>query len=165
MINFKKKRYAMNQLTTKQNRFVEEYVTDFNASRAAVSAGYSEKTARSIASELLTKPDIRSAIKQQLDKLSAETFINREMILTGLLKEAMDRGERCTSAARISAWDKLAKVSGLYIDVQVTTTVDDIIRDITTRNAANRNGLLPKDNCWLPPLEPDEQDGYYSRRK
>jgi len=136
----------MHELTTKQDRFVEEYVTDFNASRAAVSAGYSEKTARSIASELLTKPDIRNAIKHHLDKLSTETFINREMILTGLLKEAMDRGERSTSAARVSAWDKLAKVSGLYLDVQVTTTVDDIIRDITARNSANRNGLLPKDN-------------------
>jgi len=136
----------MQELTTKNKRFIEEYVIDFNATRAAINAGYSEKTARSIASELLTKPDIRNAIKHHLDKLSAETFINREMILTGLLKEAMDRGERSTSAARVSAWDKLAKVSGLYIDVQVTTTVDDIIRDITARNAENRNGLLPKDN-------------------
>jgi phage terminase small subunit len=155
----------MTELTTKQDRFVEEYVIDFNASRAAISAGYSEKTARSIASELLTKPDIRSAIKQHLDKLSTETFINREMILTGLLKEAMDRGERSTSASRVSAWDKLAKVSGLYLDVQLTTTVDDIIRDITANNAANRNGLLPKDNCWMPPLEVDEQGEYYTRRK
>jgi len=152
----------MNELTTKQDRFVEEYVNDFNASRAAISAGYSEKTARSIASELLTKPDIRNAIKHHLDKLSAETFINREMILTGLLKEAMDRGERSTSAARVSAWDKLAKVSGLYLDVQVTTTVDDIIRDITARNSASRavNGLLPKNNCYLPPLD---EDGYVVR--
>jgi phage terminase small subunit len=151
----------MNELTTKQDRFVENYVIDFNASRAAVSAGYSERTARSIASELLTKPDIRSAIKLHLEKLSTETFINREMILTGLLKEAMDRGERSTSASRVSAWDKLAKVSGLYLDVQVTTTVDDIIRDITRKNAENRNGLLPKDNCWMPPLKVDEQGKYY----
>lgn len=157
----------MTELTTKQDRFVEEYVTDFNASRSAVSAGYSEKTARSIASELLTKPDIRSAIKLHLEKLSTETFINREMILTGLLKEAMDRGERSTSASRVNAWDKLAKVSGLYLDVQVTTTVDDIIRDITQRNADSRavKGLLPKDNCWMPPLEVDEQREYYTRRK
>jgi phage terminase small subunit len=155
----------MTELTTKQERFVNEFLVDFDASKSAVRAGYSEQSAKSIGSENLSKPYIKEAIKLQLDKLSAETFINREMILTGLLKEAMDRGERSTSAARVSAWDKLAKVSGLYLDVQVTTTVDDIIRDITANNAANRNGLLPKDNCWMPPLEVDEQGEYYTRRK
>ncbi|MDX2370413.1 MAG: hypothetical protein QNK36_18750 [Colwellia sp.] len=54
-------------------------------------------------------------------------------ILTGLLKEAMGRGDNCTATSRVSAWDKLAKVSGLYIETQVTTTVDDIICDLTRR--------------------------------
>jgi len=155
----------MTELTTKQDRFVEEYVIDFNASRAAISAGYSEKTSRSIASELLTKPDIRNAIKMHLDKLSAETFINREMILSGLLKEAMDRGERSTSASRVNAWDKLAKVSGLYLDVQVTTSVDDIIRDITQRNADGRaiKGLLPKNHIRFEDMPAFDEDGYVVR--
>ncbi len=136
----------MQELTTKNKRFIEEYVIDFNASRAAISAGYSEKTARSIGCELLTKPDIRSAIKQQLEQLSADSYISREVILTGLLKEAMGRGDDSSSNSRVSAWDKLAKLSGLYTDTAPQTSVDDIIRDITERNAANRNGLLPKNN-------------------
>ncbi len=136
----------MQELTTKQHRFVEEYVIDFNASRAAISAGYSEKTARSISSELLTKPDIRSAVKRHLDELSTDSYVSREVILTGLLKEAMGRGDDSSSNSRVSAWDKLAKLSGLYADTKPQTSVDDIIRDITERNAANRNGLLPKNN-------------------
>jgi len=139
----------MQELTTKQQRFIEEYVIDFNATRAAISAGYSEKTARSISSELLTKPDIRSAVKIHLDELSTDSYVSREVILTGLFKEAMGKGENSTPTSRVSAWDKLAKLSGLYVDNQPTTTVDDIIRDITARNAANRNGLLPKDNIRL----------------
>lgn len=147
----------MNELNIKQQRFVEEYVIDFNATRAAINAGYSEKTARSIGSELLTKPDIRKAVKLQLEELSTDSYVSREVILTGLLKEAMGRGDNCTATSRVSAWDKLAKLSGLYVDTKPATTVDDIIRDITERNAANRNGLLPKDNCYLPPFV-DEDD-------
>ena len=148
------------ELTIKQQRFVENFVMDFDATKAAKRAGYSEKTAGVIGCENLQKPNIKAAVKKLLDELSAETFINREMILTGLLKEAMDRGDRSSQASRVSAWDKLAKVSGLYIETQVTTTVDDIIRDITRRNAENRNGLLPKDNCYMPPWDGDKDLGH-----
>ena len=50
------------KLTPKQNRFVEEYLIDLNATKAAVRAGYSEKTARQIGSENLSKPAIQEAI-------------------------------------------------------------------------------------------------------
>jgi len=49
-------------LTAKQQRFVEEFLVDGNATQAAIRAGYSERTARSIAQENLTKPDIAQAI-------------------------------------------------------------------------------------------------------
>jgi hypothetical protein len=51
-------------MTDKQKRFCEEYVKDWNATRAAIAAGYSEKTAYSIASENLTKPYIREEIER-----------------------------------------------------------------------------------------------------
>lgn len=56
-------------LTDKQQAFIEEYLTDFNATQAALRAGYSEKTARSIGSENLTKPDIAEAIQNRLNEL------------------------------------------------------------------------------------------------
>lgn len=49
-------------LTAKQERFVAEYLIDLNATQAAIRAGYSEKTARQVASENLSKPDIAEAI-------------------------------------------------------------------------------------------------------
>ena len=36
------------KLTEKQKKFVDEYLIDLNATQAAIRAGYSEKTARSI---------------------------------------------------------------------------------------------------------------------
>lgn len=58
------------KLTRKQRRFVEEYCADFNGTQAAVRAGYSRRTARSIGSENLAKPDVAAAILERLDELS-----------------------------------------------------------------------------------------------
>lgn len=52
------------KLTNKQRRFCEEYVVDWNATRAAKAAGYSEKTAYSIGQENLNKPEILTYIKE-----------------------------------------------------------------------------------------------------
>jgi phage terminase small subunit len=58
-------------LTTKQQAFVEAYLSNgFNATQAALSAGYSEKTAYSIASENLRKPEIAEAIQQRIAALT-----------------------------------------------------------------------------------------------
>ncbi len=56
------------QLTPIQRRFVDEYVIDLNGTQAAIRAGYSPKTARSIASENLTRPAVRAAIQTALQK-------------------------------------------------------------------------------------------------
>lgn len=51
-------------LTPKQAKFVAAYVAEPNATRAAIAAGYSEKTAYSIGAENLTKPEIIEALAQ-----------------------------------------------------------------------------------------------------
>ena len=52
-------------MTVKQEAFAIEYLKDKNATQAAIRAGYSAKTAASIAYELLEKPDIREFIGQK----------------------------------------------------------------------------------------------------
>ena len=56
--------------TDKQKRFVEEYCVDFNATQAAIRAGYSEKTARQSASRNMADPDIQAAIEERLEALA-----------------------------------------------------------------------------------------------
>jgi phage terminase small subunit len=48
------------ELTEKQKIFCREYIFDWNGTRAAKVAGYSENTAAVIASENLTKPYIQA---------------------------------------------------------------------------------------------------------
>ena len=68
-------------LTLKQQRFVQEYAVDLNGTQAAIRAGYSPKTARSIASENLQRPAVKDAIKkalrtgkERLQRLTAVAF-------------------------------------------------------------------------------------------
>ena len=58
-------------MTGKQRAFVEAYLANgFNATKAAITAGYSAKTARSIGSENLTKPNISAMIEQRLEAMA-----------------------------------------------------------------------------------------------
>lgn len=59
--------------TTKQRVFIDEYLLDFNATRAAKAAGYSENTAAIIGHENLRKPNIAAEIQRRLDELTMST--------------------------------------------------------------------------------------------
>ena len=106
----------MANLTPKQQRFVEEYLIDLNATQAAIRAGYSAKTAQEIGSENLSKPMVAKAITEAQEKLSNKAQVTVEMVVQGLLNEAKDLSEGSTQSARVSAWAHLGKHLGMFID-------------------------------------------------
>jgi phage terminase small subunit len=55
-------------LTNKRRAFIDEYLRTFNATAAAVAAGYSEKTAYSIGSEILRIPEVAAEIEGRLSE-------------------------------------------------------------------------------------------------
>lgn len=69
------------KLTPKQLRFIEEYPKDFNATQAAIRAGYSKGTAGQIGFENLTKPDIQAAIAAQMRQDSAQAGLDRRRLI------------------------------------------------------------------------------------
>lgn len=79
---------AQRKLTPKQQRFVDEYLIDLNATQAAIRAGYSPKTATAIASENLSKPSISAAIACAMAERSKRTGITQDRILEELAKVA-----------------------------------------------------------------------------
>jgi phage terminase small subunit len=56
-------------MTNKQKVFVETYLRCWNATKAAKAAGYSAKTARTMGSENLAKPDVQAIIQARLVEL------------------------------------------------------------------------------------------------
>lgn len=57
---------ADTKLNDKQRLFCIEYLKDFNATQAAINAGYSKKTSYSIGNENLKKPEIQAEISSQV---------------------------------------------------------------------------------------------------
>lgn len=78
------------KLTDKQRRFCEEYIIDFNATQAAIRAGYSKKTAQEIGSENLSKPIIQHCIQYSMDKMTEKAEIETKWILDNL-KDIVNR--------------------------------------------------------------------------
>lgn len=75
------------KLSDKQQRFCEEYVIDWNGTRAAIAAGYSEKSARQIATVTLSKDYIQdyiNKIKNDLSRLSGVTALRNILELKKL---------------------------------------------------------------------------------
>ena len=132
----------MANLTPKQQRFVEEYLIDLNATQAAIRAGYSEKTAKEIGSENLTKPNIAKAIAEAQEKLSNKTQVTVEMVVQGLLNEAKDLSEGSTQSARVSAWAHLGKHLGMFKD-KIEHDISDPLKELLQR--ASGNTLKPKE--------------------
>ena len=102
-----------NKLTAKQQAFCERYVSNgFNATQAAISAGYSENTAQQMGAENLTKPLIAEFIFKFKAKASEKALVTTEDVVKGLLKEADSIDEDSSPTARISAWKALSDYTG-----------------------------------------------------
>lgn len=65
-------------------RFVSEYLIDFNGRRAAEAAGYSPDTARQAASELLAKPEVQAAVEAKQKELVDSLGVSTELVLARL---------------------------------------------------------------------------------
>lgn len=124
-------------MTEKQKRFVDEYLIDLNATQAAVRAGYSAKSAYSIGTENLKKPEIKRAIEEQLQQChNSKTADAQEIIeyLTSVMRGESTaqivvvegKGEGCSAARtmekapdekeRLRAAELLGKRFGIFTD-------------------------------------------------
>ncbi len=78
-------------MNAKQKRFCDEYLIDYNATQAAIRAGYSPKTAKQIGQRMLTFVDIKAYIDEQLGLLHNEKTADAQEIREYLT--AVMRGE------------------------------------------------------------------------
>ena len=131
------------KLTPKHQLFCDEYLIDLNATQAAIRAGYSEKTARDIGAENLTKPNIRSYIDARMAEKESSLIASQDEVLeylTAVLRgEAkgttlvgigggaqMVNQETPTVSERTKAAELLGKRYALFTDrqeIEVTTPV------------------------------------------
>lgn len=78
----------MAKLTEKQQRFVEEYLIDLNATQAAIRAGYSVKTADVQGSRMLGNVKVQQAISEAMAERSKRTGVNQDRVVQELARIA-----------------------------------------------------------------------------
>lgn len=139
-------------MNDRQKRFVTEYIIDHNATQAAIRAGYSERTARSQGQRLLTKVDIKKAIKELQDEVRDENIaeakeveeflslsmrgeITEEVVVTenigDFMSEARVIKKQLSGRDRIKAAELLGKRYALFTDNKdVNIKTPNIIFDI-----------------------------------
>ena len=95
-------------LNEKQKQFCEEYIIDLNGTQAAIRAGYSEKTANRIASELLSKLDIQEYICELKNKRSERVKYSQDE----LMRDILEVKNRCMQANPVL--DKEGNETGVW---------------------------------------------------
>lgn len=83
-------------LNDKQEMFCREYITDFNGTKAAIRAGYSEKSAAEQASELLTKPKIQERVDTLIEERARALTVTQDWVISRLQEVA----RRCLQEVR-----------------------------------------------------------------
>ncbi|CAG0970378.1 hypothetical protein RHDC1_01241 [Rhodocyclaceae bacterium] len=101
------------QLTLRQERFVAEYVVTRNGAESARRAGYSERTARQIAAENLSKPDIQAALAAKEAELAVRLEIDREVVVGGILQSISTAMGQGNPGQAIRGWVEVARILGL----------------------------------------------------
>jgi phage terminase small subunit len=80
------KRAAPARLNLRQERFVNEYLIDLNATEAAKRAGYAHRSAHTMGWDLLQKPEIAHAIRVAQEKRAQRTNITADRVLKELAR-------------------------------------------------------------------------------
>lgn len=96
---------AAKGLTDKQKRFVREWMTDMNATRAAIRAGYSEKSAAQTASRLMKTPEARA----YRDELLKEKFDELGITRHSLAVEVYEMMQKCKGGTPHMVWNSDTK--------------------------------------------------------
>lgn len=121
---------AMGGLTEKQNRFVQEYLKDLNATQAAIRAGYSERTASAVGYENLRKPQIEKALAEAMQQRCERTKIDADYVLKRLVEiDQMDIADILAedgSLLPVTTWPKVWRTTLSGMDVQTLGSKEDL---------------------------------------
>ncbi len=139
----------MAKLTEKQQRFIDEYLIDLNATQAAIRAGYSVKTAREQASQNLTKLNIQQEISEKMAERSKRTGVNQDRIVLELAKiafvnaaDVIDSDDATIKAGATA--DDTAAIQSVKVKVIPTKEGEGVEREIRLNDKLKALELLGK---------------------
>lgn len=110
-----------------RDKFVSEYLLDFDQTAAAIRVGFSASFAGTYAEKFMTEPYVRKQIADMQNALAEdeklEAELDRRRIRAGLLREAHYRGPGSSHAARVAALGKLASIRDMDSPLKIKSDV------------------------------------------
>jgi phage terminase small subunit len=146
-------------MTTKQTLFVSEYLANgLNATKAAISAGYSKKTAQQQSTRLLSNVLVSTAIAKKTERRLAKLEVTADYVLKtivstiercGQAEQVMFRGVPVDGAYTFDATNVLkgAELLGKYLKMFTDRVEVDDKRDFEVQDIKRR--LYAKLNCRI----------------
>lgn len=138
-------------LTDKQKRFANEYLVDLNAKKAAIRAGYSEKTAEQMGYQLLQKTSVLEFISNRQKAIESRTEITQDKVIAELAKIGFADATDFTvegaplidtnfkASTKVKALELLGKHLGIFTDkVEISKSTGETIADIEAYMASRR---------------------------
>ena len=113
-------------LTAKQERFVEEYLVDLNATQAAIRAGYSKKTAYSMGQRLLKNVEVSKAIAKATVARTKRVEVDQDYVIASVVTtmERCKTDKEFSPAAVMRGAELLGKHLGMFTDKLDLTSSD-----------------------------------------
>lgn len=114
-------------LTAKQDRFVEEYLVDLNATQAAIRAGYSAKTAEWIGPQLLGKTHVAKAVSDAMEVRSKRVHVTQDRIIIELARIAF------SDARQVMRWgpDGVELIDSDSLSDDAAALVSEVAQTVT----------------------------------
>lgn len=125
----------MDGLNKKQLKFVEEYVATRNAKMSAIAAGYSEKTAESQGSRLLSNAKVAVAVNEGIQRASENASRSAVDAINDIVRIARLAEEKGQLQTAMKGFELEAKHHGGFIErkADVNTNGEDVPREISVK--------------------------------
>lgn len=123
----------MSGLTDKQTLFINSYLVHFNATRAAIEAGYSEDTAYNIGWENVRKPEIKAVIDERIKEIISQTDDKRAFLIRFWVDIIND--PESSENGKLKASENLAKYLAMFterVEHSGSLTVDNTVFVVET---------------------------------
>lgn len=150
--DYSKDEYGLNY---RQRRFVSEYATSLNGTQAVIAAGYSKKTARVTASQLLTKPNIKAAVEKLQAKRLQRIEVTADAVLQKMAQLAFGDSEpsKPRPSDQIVALTQLGRQLGLFIERrEVTGQMNILSMNVSASDLESAKQLVENFRSSEPPM-------------
>lgn len=118
----------MGQMTDRKQKFILEYLRDFNATRAAIRAGFKKKSARQCGCILKKDPQVQKAINKRKAEIAEETKIHFKDILFELQRYAF--AEHPMAYDDVRTFERIESLAKLLKIILPGKTADDNTKNI-----------------------------------